>query len=223
MFGPDFERYEQIQAELAHAEAEKEKQEAPEDKTKAKKGKLVAKSTGLTYQFQIMESIGILRSEIKNFADPSYWLTYFPPIAIVGISLYSMLPFSNHSKERPQRIWFSYRLASIVPHHQSQPVLWCFCSMAGEQVIQTGQNQVWRAIHYLQSKRWPTLYGPRSARRRRLWTSRIHRYKDGSSWMESSGENIDRWKGWGPESLFSRRYSTSRDNVQSPQLLSLMH
>jgi leucyl-tRNA synthetase len=35
----------------------------------------------LTYQFQIMESIGIPRSEIKKFADPLYWLTYFPPIA----------------------------------------------------------------------------------------------------------------------------------------------
>ena len=95
MFGPDFERYEQVQAELAQTEAEKEKEkEAPgEDKTKAKKGKLVAKSTGLTYQFQIMESIGVLRSEIKKFADPLYWLTYFPPIAIVGIiSVYLMLP-----------------------------------------------------------------------------------------------------------------------------------
>ena len=88
MFGPDFERYERVQAELAQAEAEKEGQEAPEDKTKAKKGKLVAKSTGLTYQFQIMESIGVPRSEIKKFADPLHWLTYFPPIAIVGSSLY---------------------------------------------------------------------------------------------------------------------------------------
>ncbi len=83
MFGPDFEHYEQVQAELAQAEAEEER-EAPGDKTKAKKGKLVAKSTGLTYQFQIMESIGVPRSEIKKFADTSYWLTYFPPIAIVS-------------------------------------------------------------------------------------------------------------------------------------------
>ena len=88
MFGPDFERYEQVQAELAEAEAEKERQDATGDKTKAKKGKLVAKSTGLTYQFQIMESIGILRSEIKKFADPLHWLTYFPPIAVVSTSLY---------------------------------------------------------------------------------------------------------------------------------------
>lgn len=123
MFGPDFERYEQVQAELAQAEAETDKQ-VPEDKTKAKKGKLVAKSTGLAYQFQIMESIGVLRSEIKKFADPLYWLTYFPPIAIVGISPYiRCCLLSNYLKERPQRLWFSYRLASNVPHHQSQPIL----------------------------------------------------------------------------------------------------
>jgi leucyl-tRNA synthetase len=94
MFGPDFERYEQVQAELAQAEAEKATQEASEDKTKAKKGKLVAKSTGLTYQFQIMESIGVPRSEIKKFADTSYWLTYFPPIAIVSNPL--CIPCSLH-------------------------------------------------------------------------------------------------------------------------------
>ncbi|KAF8064193.1 hypothetical protein FPV67DRAFT_1584778 [Lyophyllum atratum] len=85
MFGPDFERYEQVQAELDAAEAAKEEAEAVAvtvDKSKAKKGKLVAKSTGHTYQFQIMESIGFPRSEIKKFADTQHWLTTFPPIAI---------------------------------------------------------------------------------------------------------------------------------------------
>ncbi|KAG9311057.1 hypothetical protein JVU11DRAFT_8960 [Chiua virens] len=47
---------------------------------KATKGKLAAKSTGLTYQFQIMESIGVPRDQVKRFADPYYWLSYFPPI-----------------------------------------------------------------------------------------------------------------------------------------------
>jgi leucyl-tRNA synthetase len=60
--------------------------------TKGRKGKLAAKSTGLTYQFQIMESIGVPRSEIKKFADPYYWLTYFPPIAIVSFILLSPSP-----------------------------------------------------------------------------------------------------------------------------------
>ncbi|KAI0045191.1 leucyl-tRNA synthetase [Auriscalpium vulgare] len=49
---------------------------------KGKKGKLAAKSTGHTYQFQILESIGVPRTEIKKFADPYHWLTYFPPIAV---------------------------------------------------------------------------------------------------------------------------------------------
>ncbi|GJJ71844.1 leucyl-tRNA synthetase [Entomortierella parvispora] len=47
----------------------------------AKKGKVVAKNTGLKYQFQIMEQIGVPREEIHKFADPQHWLTYFPPIA----------------------------------------------------------------------------------------------------------------------------------------------
>ncbi|KDR74066.1 hypothetical protein GALMADRAFT_141803 [Galerina marginata CBS 339.88] len=76
----------QVEGEIARAEAENDKEENTQavttDKTKSKKGKLVAKSTGQKFQFQIMESIDIPRTEIKKFADPIYWLTYFPPIAI---------------------------------------------------------------------------------------------------------------------------------------------
>ncbi|KAF8890674.1 hypothetical protein BD779DRAFT_1610758 [Infundibulicybe gibba] len=88
LFGPDFENFEEVQAKLDQAEEEKEKDiepaagSAPFDKSKAKKGKLLGKATGHTYQFQILESIGVPRAEIKKFADPMYWLTYFPPIAI---------------------------------------------------------------------------------------------------------------------------------------------
>ncbi|KAJ7584921.1 hypothetical protein C8J56DRAFT_829117 [Mycena floridula] len=86
LFGPDFENFEEVQQELDQQAEEKEKAEVvrdgPVDKSKAKKGKIQAKSTGLTYQFQIMESIGVPRAEIKQFADPLHWLTYFPPIAI---------------------------------------------------------------------------------------------------------------------------------------------
>ncbi|CAH7680995.1 hypothetical protein PPACK8108_LOCUS13531 [Phakopsora pachyrhizi] len=56
-------------------------QNSSTDKSKAKKGKILAKSTGLQYQFQIMESIAVKREDIPKFADPQYWLTYFPPIA----------------------------------------------------------------------------------------------------------------------------------------------
>lgn len=57
----------------------------PKAADKAKKGKVAAKATGLQYQFQIMESVGIQREEIKKFADPYYWLKFFPPIAKVHI------------------------------------------------------------------------------------------------------------------------------------------
>lgn len=96
IFGPDFEHYEEPASTTDEAEAEREEQAAvgPEkDKSKAKKGKLAAKSTGLTYQFQILESIGIPRSEIKKFADPLHWLTHFPPIAIVSDTCSTLICF----------------------------------------------------------------------------------------------------------------------------------
>ena len=34
------------------------------------KGKIAAKTTGLQYQLQIMELMGVPREEIKKFADP---------------------------------------------------------------------------------------------------------------------------------------------------------
>ncbi|WVQ77118.1 leucine-tRNA ligase [Cryptococcus sp. DSM 104548] len=78
LFGEDFAGY----------EAEPEETEAPvtakgesSDPSKGKKGKLQAKSTGLTYQFQILELIGVPREDLKQFAEPLHWLNYFPPIA----------------------------------------------------------------------------------------------------------------------------------------------
>ncbi len=86
LFGSQFENFDEVHAKL---EAEKEAKEKEEDardpaadKSKGKKGKLQAKATGHAYQFQIMESIGVPKSEISKFADPLYWLEYFPPIAI---------------------------------------------------------------------------------------------------------------------------------------------
>ena len=46
-----------------------------------KKSKAVAKSGGAKYQWQIMKSLGLSDEEIKPFADASYWLHYFPPLA----------------------------------------------------------------------------------------------------------------------------------------------
>lgn len=81
MFGQDFENFETPEELDGEPIAESSNPSAPRA-DKGKKGKLAAKSTGFTYQFQIMESIGVPRSEIKKFADPYYWLAYFPPIAI---------------------------------------------------------------------------------------------------------------------------------------------
>ncbi|KAG0231025.1 cytosolic leucyl tRNA synthetase [Actinomortierella wolfii] len=87
MFGKDFVIPEETEAEsnkMADLSLN-DKQPAADkvDPTKivAKKGKVAAKATGLKYQFQIMEQIGVPRSEIHKFADPLHWLSYFPPIA----------------------------------------------------------------------------------------------------------------------------------------------
>lgn len=42
------------------------------------KSKVAAKTGGLKYQWQIMQSIGLDHDEIKKFADTDYWLEYFP-------------------------------------------------------------------------------------------------------------------------------------------------
>lgn len=48
----------------------------------AKKSKVAAKTGNVQYQFQIMLSMGVPLEEIPKFADPKYWLYYFPPLAI---------------------------------------------------------------------------------------------------------------------------------------------
>ncbi|KAF8556757.1 leucyl-tRNA synthetase [Imleria badia] len=81
LFGENFERYNPD----AEDETPKVIHNGPVQTTqvgKATKGKIAAKSTGLTYQFQIMESIGVPREQVKKFADPYHWLSYFPPICI---------------------------------------------------------------------------------------------------------------------------------------------
>ena len=39
----------------------------------------MAKQGAAKYQWQIMQSIGLGDDEINKFADPQYWLEYFPP------------------------------------------------------------------------------------------------------------------------------------------------
>jgi leucyl-tRNA synthetase len=93
MFGQDLENFSAIEQDAdAEPAAESSNPSAPRA-DKGKKGKLAAKSTGHIYQFQIMESIGVPRSEVKKFADPYYWLTYFPPIAMVSMDPLLYCPY----------------------------------------------------------------------------------------------------------------------------------
>ena len=85
LFGPDFLDYkdEEDEGELPAAGGGGGEKEKSVQVGKATKGKINAKSTGLKYQFQIMLSMGVSREDIKKFADPVHWLSYFPPITIV--------------------------------------------------------------------------------------------------------------------------------------------
>uniref|UniRef100_A0A8R1E749 leucine--tRNA ligase n=1 Tax=Caenorhabditis japonica TaxID=281687 RepID=A0A8R1E749_CAEJA len=56
--------------------------ELMKDKSKGKKTKLVAKTGSAKYQWQIMRSLGMSDEEIRDFADPTFWLYYFPPHCI---------------------------------------------------------------------------------------------------------------------------------------------
>ncbi|KAI0920465.1 hypothetical protein AcV5_010190 [Taiwanofungus camphoratus] len=80
MFGADFEGF--VADDESPAPVATTSEAPAKAVDKAKKGKVAAKATGLQYQFQIMESMGIPRAEIKKFADPYYWLKYFPPICM---------------------------------------------------------------------------------------------------------------------------------------------
>lgn len=69
-----------------------EKSDIPRDKSKGKKSKAMAKTGTAKYQWQIMYSLGLPDDEIKKFADPDYWIDYFPPLAVkdlkqIGLSV----------------------------------------------------------------------------------------------------------------------------------------
>lgn len=80
LFGKDY----------SNVPAEEEEEEAPKpevvavkedpSKFKAKKSKAAAKQGRGKYQFEIMLQLGIPRDELFKFADPEYWLEYFPPL-----------------------------------------------------------------------------------------------------------------------------------------------
>ncbi|KAG6554492.1 hypothetical protein Mapa_003870 [Marchantia paleacea] len=51
------------------------------EKFKSKKSKVAAKAGAAKFQWEIMQSLGLKDEEITKFRDPTYWLTYFPPLA----------------------------------------------------------------------------------------------------------------------------------------------
>ena len=53
----------------------------PTKRVKKVKSKVAAKGGGATYQWKIMTGLGLKDEEIKKFADPHHWLSYFPPLA----------------------------------------------------------------------------------------------------------------------------------------------
>jgi leucyl-tRNA synthetase len=81
MFGRDFENYREEESVVEEVAAPASK-DAKTDPTKfrAQKGKAAAKQVKMKYQFQILQSIGIPKEEIHLFADPQYWLEFFPPL-----------------------------------------------------------------------------------------------------------------------------------------------
>lgn len=70
-----------------------------------------------------MESIKVPRSEIKKFADPLHWLTYFPPIAIVRLYALFTLTFHEIFIGRQQCIRLANRLAPHIPDHRRESLL----------------------------------------------------------------------------------------------------
>lgn len=77
LFGKEFERYDAL-AEDLEAKAT----------VKNVKSKVAAKTGNVTYQFQIMEQLGIDRKEIHHFSDPLHWVKFFPPKAIADFDAF---------------------------------------------------------------------------------------------------------------------------------------
>lgn len=67
-----------------------EKSDIPKDKSKGKKSKAMAKTGTAKFQWQIMQSLGLTDEEIKKFADPDYWIDYFPPLAVQDLKQIGM-------------------------------------------------------------------------------------------------------------------------------------
>lgn len=65
-------------------------QAVPGAKFKGKKSKAVAKSGGIKYQWEIMQSYGLSDEEIVKFTNPYHWLTFFPPLAVDDLKAFGL-------------------------------------------------------------------------------------------------------------------------------------
>lgn len=54
------------------------------------KGKVAAKASKETYQWNILREMGVPESEIHKFQDARHWLTYFPPIATTDLKQFGL-------------------------------------------------------------------------------------------------------------------------------------
>lgn len=87
LFGKDFSGYkpeDEAEARPAPGAAPAKKEDVTKFTTN--KSKANAKTVKMTYQFQIMKSIGIPQEDIHQFADPQHWIKFFPPLAIRDLS-----------------------------------------------------------------------------------------------------------------------------------------
>ena len=123
MFGENFERF--VPEEEAAPAAPATTSDGPAKPVeKAKKGKVAAKATGLQYQFQIMESMGVPREEIKKFADPYFWLKYYPPICKVSErSCVRAQKCLSMPAGRQHAVRLEDRLAKDIHYHRREPIL----------------------------------------------------------------------------------------------------
>lgn len=80
MFGQSFETYPTNEAPDEPSAPVQEITREDITKFSGKKSKAAAKNVQMKYQFQIMLAIGIPLQEIHKFADPQYWLHFFPAL-----------------------------------------------------------------------------------------------------------------------------------------------
>lgn len=81
LFGADFSGYDPSKEEEEEKPVTAKVESVDPTKIVKKHGKAEAKKSTAKYQFQILESMGIPRSEVAKFADPIHWLYFFPPLA----------------------------------------------------------------------------------------------------------------------------------------------